>query len=402
MGLVQALAGIFLCATTFACLGVEAPKATPPAAPVCGGSTPYGVWAIASHLAVLSRTALVVEVDSTAGGGLSGVLLSARDYQGHLVLPWEGASVSGVAEGCGVTLRLVSPGMDSLSFDLIMSGSDVTGWGRDLGGASSDSQVTFGMKVNGALLVNADQVFPTRLDTAVTYVQVALHDAWATDRPVIAQLQARNLPFQVAAPTFYVNDGEHLTWSDLRTLVSQGEAVSAHSVYHVPTTDDQISFMHEVLVSAMDLEAHGIVPTVFTQPGVWVDSLNFDTPGKLDTWRGSLIREFYAGFDAYTTGPLVSLPMTDSSRFGVSHVTLDNLTTPELQQAFWRHALEGDHFVSWIIHTKTMSDSDQFVLLFDSLSAAVSSHRVIVVPSLVDAPGVSTGVSAGSPLPGSR
>jgi len=146
-----------------------------------------------------------------------------------------------------------------------------------------------------------------------------------------------------------------------------------------------------VLGSAEDLAQRGITTRVFTQPGVWTDSLYFDVGAKLNTWRGALIQEFFTSFEAYVTGPYLVVPPGDSARFGVSHITLDRLTTDSLINRFWKTAMRRGRYINLIIHTRLMTRPDQFVALFDSLEVAVSTGRVSMVSSLAGCVGPATG-----------
>src|SRR2546426_10461653 len=97
------------------------------------------------------------------------------------------------------------------------------------------------------------------------------------------------------------------------------------------------------------MAAQGLPSRVFVQPGTWRDSIYFDSPAKIHTWRGALLRTFTTVAECYAY-PYNSR-RADSLELGLSHVTIsDGLSDPSIRNA-WQVALRPYHATVFLVHT---------------------------------------------------
>lgn len=159
----------------------------------------------------------------------------------------------------------------------------------------------------------------------------------------------------------------------------------AHSRRHSESTAGDLDFMEEVLGSLEDLRNHGFATTVFVQPGSWRDSLYFDTPQKVRTWRGALLRTASLVSECYDSPGTIPSPPNDSLALCYSHVTIsDALTKPQILAA-WRQALQQHEFTTFLVHSYRMPSQDFLDFFLDSLVAARRERRVRVIRTSAEA-----------------
>jgi hypothetical protein len=93
-------------------------------------------------------------------------------------------------------------------------------------------------------------------------------------------------------------------------MAAQGHAIEAHSRFHGPAPAAFADFYLETVGASRDLRAMGFDPQVFVQPGSWeTGPASFDSPGKLQTPYGALLRRVYHAVEAYQTRePAVPYP----------------------------------------------------------------------------------------------
>jgi hypothetical protein len=140
----------------------------------------------------------------------------------------------------------------------------------------------------------------------------------------------------------------------------------------------------EVLGSKDALLAHGVPTRVFTQPGTWEGPLYFDSVAKLRSWRLVLVREFFDALEAYAYGPYMRVPLSDSTALGVSHVTIDNVSTPDELARLWNGVMGPGCCVNLVVHSRALKDPHQLDPLVDSIVRAVADGRLVVLGSVTD------------------
>ena len=153
--------------------------------------------------------------------------------------------------------------------------------------------------------------------------------------------------------------------------------VAVHSRYHLSTGADAQHFMGETVGGFAEMAAHGLPSSVFVQPGTWRDSIYFDSPAKLRTWRGALLRTFATVSECYAY-PYWVLP-ADTLELGLSHVTISDGASDTLVRAWWRAALRPDHATVFLVHTFRLKSPDQLDWFLDMVTAAKAEGSVRVV-----------------------
>ena len=208
-------------------------------------------------------------------------------------------------------------------------------------------------------------------------VVIRLDDAPGTDRDFLRRLKARGLSAELAVPTRFLGRPNRLTWEDLQSWRGQGMAVVMHSRYHLSTSADAQYFISEIVGGFAETAAHGFASHVFVQPGTWRDSINFDSPAKLQTWRGALLRTFTTVSECYAYPS--SLPRADSHALGLSHVTISDGIVEAAIRGFWAVALRPNHATVFLVHTANLKTADQLDWFLDEVAAARARGAVRVV-----------------------
>jgi len=236
---------------------------------------------------------------------------------------------------------------------------------------------TFGVRFDSAAVGLIAPALPRIANDSVPVVMIRLDDAFATDRDFVARLEARGLTAELAIPTRFVGRTGYVDWDELRQWRARGMGVAVHSRYHLSTGADAQHFMGETVGGFAEMAAHGLPSSVFVQPGTWRDSIYFDSPAKLRTWRGALLRTFATVSECYAY-PYWVLP-ADTLELGLSHVTISDGASDTLVRAWWRAALRPDHATVFLVHTFRLKSPDQLDWFLDMVTAAKAQGSVRVV-----------------------
>lgn len=229
----------------------------------------------------------------------------------------------------------------------------------------------------------------TRMGTgagdSLPLVLLRVDDNMPSDRDFAQRLIDRQLPAEFAIPTFSPGNLNRPSWTELTAWSQQGITMVAHSRRHSYETAGDLDFMEEVLGSMADLRAHGLSTTVFVQPGSWRDSLYFDSPQKVETWRGALLRTASLVSECYDSPGTLDSPLNESFELCYSHVTIsDNLTVPQILAA-WQVARQPHRFTTFLVHSYRMPTIDFLDFFLDSLKTARAAGRIRIAHASVDA-----------------
>jgi hypothetical protein len=142
--------------------------------------------------------------------------------------------------------------------------------------------------------------------------------------------------------------------------------------------------MHEVVSSLKAVRDHGLDDGVFVQPGVWTGSIDFNTPGKVQSWRGALLRTFASVSETYIGTPTVRLPLSAPSRTQLSHITASDGMPNQGILAAWQKALQPGAFTVFMVHTYRLAAPGQLDWFLDSLATARATGRIRLLRSSED------------------
>ncbi len=213
-------------------------------------------------------------------------------------------------------------------------------------------------------------------------VIIRLDDAFVTDRDFVRRLKSRGLTAEIAVPTRLVGQPGHLTWDELRQWHTEGFAVAAHSRYHLQTSADAQHLIAETVGGFSDMAAQGLASNIFVQPGTWRDSILFDSPAKVHTWRGALLRTFATVSECYVYPNLPG--RADSLALGLSHATISDGQSDQWIRLAWQMALRRNHATVFLVHTFRLTDPGKLDWFLDVLADARAHGMVRVVASSED------------------
>ncbi|HTR22291.1 MAG TPA: hypothetical protein VMH88_15690 [Gemmatimonadales bacterium] len=243
-----------------------------------------------------------------------------------------------------------------------------------------------GVRIPTSILPTRPAREPLEPEPGTAVVLLRLDDGFASDRDFLARLRQRGLPAELAIPTRLVGP-DRLTWEELEAWRRNGYEPVAHSRFHRgkkwrwhrPGDERPLEFLGEVLGSLGDMAAHGYATDVFVQPGSWHDSLYFDSPAKLATWHGAVLRTFTRVFEGYARPWSVPLPLADSMTQGLGHFTISNRATPDQILEAWKTAQRPGWFTGFMVHTWSLRDPGQLDWFLDSLADAQRAGRIRLV-----------------------
>ena len=277
-------------------------------------------------------------------------------------------------DSAGSTWTLHSSGGEILRLAYAVAGDTATG---ALTLADGTRYPAFGVRFDSAAVNVIARTLPPIGYDSLPVVMIRLDDAFTTDRDFMGRLAARGLSAEIAVPTRLAGLPNHLAWSELRAWRAAGMGVAAHSRYHLNTGADAQHFIAEVVGGLADLQARGLSSTVFVQPGTWLDSIYFDSPAKLRTWRGALLRTFATVSECYAYPYWVG--RADTLALGLTHVTISDGASNAQIQAYWGVALRPNHGTVFLVHTVRLKSPDQLDWFLDMVAAAKAQGSVRVV-----------------------
>jgi hypothetical protein len=125
------------------------------------------------------------------------------------------------------------------------------------------------------------------------------------------------------------------------------------------------------------MKAHGFATSIFVQPGSWGDSIYFDSPTKLATWRGALLRTFATVSECYAYQPL--LARSAISPLGIGHVTISDGASDARIRQYWGVAQQPNHATVILVHTFRLRTKNQLDWFLNLVAAAQARGTVRVV-----------------------
>ena len=244
--------------------------------------------------------------------------------------------------------------------------------------ADGTSYPMFGVRFDSAAENLIAPPLPAATQDSQPVVLIRLDDASATDRDFLQRLSARGLTAELAVPTRFLGGEGKLTWQDVRDWRSVGIGVVMHSRYHLSTNADAQHFIGETVGGFLEMAAHGFASHIFVQPGTWRDSIYFDSPAKLHTWRGALLRTFATVSECYAYRSSLLAP-ADSFRLGISHSTISDGVSNAWISSTWQKALRARYATVFLVHTYRLKTPDQLDWFLDLVADAKARGVVRVV-----------------------
>jgi len=219
-------------------------------------------------------------------------------------------------------------------------------------------------------------------------IMIRLDDIPSSDRDFLTRLKARGLVAEIAAPTRFAGRDKALSWDDLAYWRAQGMGIVMHSRHHLRTSADAQHLIAEIVGGFAEMKAHGFPTHVFVQPGTWGDSIYFDSPKKLGTWRGALLRSFATVSECYAYG--YWLPRAALNPLGLGHVTISDGASDARIRQNWEVAQRPNHATVFLVHTHSLRKKEQLDWFLDLVAAAQTRGTVRLVASAQDLFGASS------------
>lgn len=181
-------------------------------------------------------------------------------------------------------------------------------------------------------------------------VSLRIDDCGRLDSASVVALQGFHLIASFAVPTRLVGRATSCSRELLRAIADSGNAIEAHSRFHSRSPATFADFYLETVGSERDLAAMGYDARVFVQPGSWNSGPTlFDSPAKLDTPYGALLRRVYEAVEAYQqVDPLVPLP-ADGARWPTPR-EITFLTADQVSR-YTREAAAGGGWIEFMWHS---------------------------------------------------
>ncbi len=188
-------------------------------------------------------------------------------------------------------------------------------------------------------------------------------------------------------PTRLVGRGNNPTWPELGQWRAKGMGIVMDSRYHLKSSANAQHLIAEIVGGFAEMRAHGFATNVFVQPGTWGDSIYFDAPQKLATWRGALLRTFATVSECYAYGPLLN--RSAISPLGIGHVTISDGASDARIRQYWDVAQRPNHATVILVHTLRLRTKDQLDWFLNLVATAQASGTVRVVANSQDLFGAS-------------
>jgi hypothetical protein len=213
-------------------------------------------------------------------------------------------------------------------------------------------------------------------------VMIRLDDIPASDRDFLQRLKRRGLVAEIAAPTQFAGREKTLSWNELAQWRAEGMGIVMHSRHHLKTSADAQHLIAEIVGGFAEMRAHGFATNVFVQPGTWGDSIYFDSPKKLGSWRGALLRSFATVSECYAYG--YWLPRSALHPLGLGHVTISDGASEAHIRANWAVAQRPNHATVFLVHTHALRKRAQLDWFLDLVAAAQAKGTVRLVANAQD------------------
>jgi len=277
------------------------------------------------------------------------------------------------------------------SWTLHSEGGEVLRLAYDITGDTATGALTladgthypaFGVRFDSAAVGLIAPTLPRIGYDSLPRVMIRLDDGSASNRDFIGRLEARALTAELAIPTRLVERTGYVTWDDLRGWRASGMSVVLHSRYHLWTGADAQHFVAETVGGFVEMAAQGLPSRVFVQPGTWTDSIYFDSPAKIHTWRGALLRTFTTVSESYVYPSY--LTRADSLEQGLSHATISDGQSDQSTRSAWQLALRPNHATVFLVHTFRLQSPDQLDWFLDLVAEAKARGVVRVVANSED------------------
>jgi hypothetical protein len=239
-----------------------------------------------------------------------------------------------------------------------------------------------GMRFSAAAVDLIAPPLPPASRDSVPAVVIRLDDVPGTDRDFLQRLKARGLVGEIAVPTRFVGQAGRLTWEELRAWRAEGMGIVMHSRHHRSGHASPQHFIDEIVDGFAEMKAHGFATHIFVQPGTWRDSMYFDSPLKLQSWRGALLRTFATVSECYAYD--YWLQPTDDRALGLPHVSISDGATVAQIWGTWVVAQRPNHATVFLVHTANLKTPDQLDWFLDEVAAARARGAVRVVRTSED------------------
>lgn len=203
---------------------------------------------------------------------------------------------------------------------------------------------------------------------------------------VFPLLKARGLVAGTSLVSQNLDGGENLTVAQAHELQANGWEILCHSRSH----EDNLTaapkpyrkFVAETAGAKTDLEELGLNVQSFQQPGTWTGRYYFDTPEKLDTRAGRLLRETFAASFAFIRYDLWNYvrPLPVGERHGGALAGGDTLSLETLRGAV-DNAIRYGALAHFRFHSNKIGKSggvpeDAFTSFLDYVQDATESGLV--------------------------
>lgn len=148
-----------------------------------------------------------------------------------------------------------------------------------------------------------------------------------------AELNERSLCGGFAVIRGYIGVAEKLTLAQALEMQTEGHEIMAHSRSHGDDPTDFATFIDQTATAAYEMRLMGFNIDSFVQPGTWDNEYHLNDPGGADADADAFLKRHFIAYEAYSDafddGNRYNLPR--SERYGVSHITGDELSLVTLQ-----------------------------------------------------------------------
>jgi hypothetical protein len=219
-------------------------------------------------------------------------------------------------------------------------------------------------------------------------VSLRIDDCHAADSASLSTLRAFGLVAEFAVPTRLIGRPGFCSRALLQAIADAGDAVESHSRFHERSPASFADFFIETVGSWRDLRALGYDPHNFIEPGTWDHGAPyFNTPSKLQSPYGALLRRLYVSVEGYASNPSVAIPAL--GREGPTSMVLPGYSSAEVE-ALARDAAGRGRWIQFMWHS-----GDQPA---DSILAGLRTIAALRDSGLIDVMPFRAALTASAPL----